>query len=306
MTAWSRWSGALFAILGVLGFSFKAILVKLAYAWDPSMDPVTLLAMRMIYATPFFVVMAWWAGRGAAPIARYDWRMLTVLGFIGYYLSSLLDFIGLQYITAGFERLILFLYPTVVVLLSAWWLHKPVTRRTAVALLLSYAGIVLAFAHDLRIGDDSAAITLGGALVFASAILYAIYLVAAGPVIERLGSMRFISWAMLASAAFVITQFALTRPLSALMAPLSIQLLSLTMAVLSTVLPTWLIAEAIRRIGANQSSLVGSMGPVFTIGLGAAILNEPTNALQLVGAALVLVGVMLMSPRRSGAAPTTR
>lgn len=298
MTAWSRWSGALFAILGVLGFSFKAILVKLAYAWDPSMDPVTLLALRMIYASPFFVVMAWWAGRRAAPIATLDWRMLALLGFIGYYLSSLLDFIGLQYVTAGFERLTLFLYPTVVVLLSAWWFGKPITRRTLAALLLSYAGIVLAFAHDLHIGDDTAAITLGGALVFASAILYAVYLVAAGPVIERLGSMRFISWAMLASAVFVIAQFALTRPMSALAAPRSIQWLSLTMAVVSTVLPTWLIAEALRRIGANQSSLVGSMGPVFTIGLGAVILDEPTNALQLVGAALVLGGVMLISARR--------
>ena len=297
VTRWTRWSGALFAVVGVLGFSFKAILVKLGYAWDPSLDAVTLLALRMIYSAPFFIVMAWWAGRGAAPIGAHDWRMLTLLGFIGYYLSSLLDFMGLHYITAALERLTLFLYPTLVVLLSAWWLGKPITRRALFALLLSYAGIMLAFAHDLHFGGDTAAVTTGGLLVFGGAALYAIYLVAAGPVIERLGSTRFIAWAMLASAVFVIAQFALTRPASALAVPMSIHWLSLTMAIFSTVLPTWLIAEAIRRIGANQASLVGSLGPVFTIALGAVILDEPTNALQLVGAALVLGGVMLVSAR---------
>ncbi|MEP7063613.1 MAG: DMT family transporter [Betaproteobacteria bacterium] len=297
-----RGIGSLFAIVGVLGFSFKAILVKLGYAWDPSLDAVTLLTLRMIYSTPFFIVMAWWAGRGAHPTAAHDWRMLLALGFIGYYLSSLIDFVGLQYVTAALERLTLYLYPTIVVLLSAWWFGKPITRRVVLALLLSYAGLFLAFAHDLRLGVDHAAIMYGGTLVFLSAVLYAIYLVLAGPLIERLGSSRFIAWAMLASAAFVFVQFALTRPASALDLPWSIHALALAMAVLSTVLPTWLIAEAIRRIGANQSSLVGSLGPIFTIGLGATILDEPTNLLQLVGAALVLSGVMLVSARpRPGA-----
>jgi drug/metabolite transporter (DMT)-like permease len=296
VTQGGRVAGILFAILGVLGFSFKAILVKLAYAWDPSLDGITLLALRMIYSAPMFAAMAWWASRDAPPIATSDWRLIAGLGFVGYYLSSLLDFIGLQYITAALERLTLFLYPTIVVLLSAWWLRKPITRRAVAALVLSYAGIVLAFARELHVGDPGATL-YGGALVFASAALYAIYLVAAGPVIARLGSSRFIAWVMLASAVFVLVQFALTRPWAALAAPARIQWLSLTMAVFSTVVPTWLIAEAIRRIGANQSSLVGSLGPVFTIGLGAIILDEPTYGLQLVGAALVLAGVMLVSAR---------
>lgn len=300
----ARWSGALFAVVGVLGFSFKAILVKLAYAWDPSIDAVTLLALRMIYSAPFFVAMAWRTGRHASTIGAHDWRMLALLGFIGYYLSSLLDFMGLQYISAALERLTLFLYPTLVVLLSGWWLGKPITRRAVTALVLSYAGIALAFAHDLHFGGDTSAVTLGGLLVFGAAATYAIYLVAAGPVIGRLGSARFIAWAMIASTLFVTAQFALTRPLTALAVPMRIHWLSLTMAIFSTVLPTWLIAEAIRRIGASQSSLVGSLGPVFTIGLGAMILDEPTNALQLVGAALVLGGVMLVSARpRASAQP---
>jgi drug/metabolite transporter (DMT)-like permease len=291
-----RLAGVLFAVLGVLGFSFKAILVKLAYAWDPSLDGITLLALRMIYSAPMFAAMAWWSSRSTTPIAASDWRMIAALGFVGYYLSSLLDFIGLQYITAALERLTLFLSPTIVVLLSAWWLKKPITRRAVGALVLSYAGIVLAFARELH-ASDPAATLLGGGLVFASAVLYAVYLVAAGPVIARLGSSRFIAFVMLISTVFVLAQFALTRPWAALAAPARIQWLSLTMAVFSTVVPTWLIAEAIRRIGASQSSLVGSLGPVFTIGLGAIILGEPTYPLQLVGAALVLAGVMLVSAR---------
>ncbi len=290
------WLGPLFAVLGVLGFSFKAILIKLAYAWAP-VDPVALLTLRLVYSAPFFVVMAWWAGRAktAKPIAPRDWRLLIVLGFIGYYLSSLLDFLGLQYVTASLERLVLFLYPTIVVVLSALFLAQPVTRRAAVALALSYAGIALAVWHDVRVSGDPGSIALGGALVFASALGYAIYLVAAGGVIARLGSSRFISWAMLASTVFIVVQFLATQPLSALALPVSVHALAVAMAVFCTVLPTWMIAESVRRIGASTASLVGSLGPVFTIGFGAMLLGEPVNLLQLIGVAFVLAGVMLVS-----------
>jgi drug/metabolite transporter (DMT)-like permease len=298
------WTGPLFAVLGVLGFSFKAILIKLAYAWHP-VDAVTLLALRMIFSAPFFVAMAWWATRGATrPLARRDWIGVVWLGFVGYYLASLLDFLGLQYISAALERLVLFLYPTMVVLLSAAWLAKPVTRRTVAALLLSYGCILLVFVHDLRVGGDARALWTGGTLVFGSAFLYAVYLVGAGGIIARVGSARFTSFAMLASTVFVLAQFLLTRSTDALAVPASIYGISLAMAVFSTVLPTWLVAEAIRRIGANASSLVGSLGPVFTIGLGATILGEPVHAIQLAGAALVLVGVTLVTlrPRQAAAA----
>lgn len=288
--------GPALAIIGVLGFSFKAILVKLAYVWAP-IDAVTLLALRMLYAAPMFLMMAWWASRNAAdkPMTRRDWLLLGWLGFIGYYLSSLLDFMGLQYITAALERLVLFLYPTMVVLLTAALFRQRIGGRKILALALSYAGILLVFAHDLRFGDNARALWLGGALVFASAFCYSLYLVGAGPVISRLGSMRFIAWAMLISAVFVVTQFLATRPLSALDVPLRIHLLALAMATLSTVLPTYLIAEAIKRIGADRTSLVGSLGPVFTIVLGYWILGEPIFGIQLAGAALVLCGVTLVT-----------
>jgi drug/metabolite transporter (DMT)-like permease len=293
--------GALLAVLGVLGFSFKAILIKLAYRWAP-VDPVALLALRMLYAAPFFVLMAWWSGRapGAAPIARSDVWRLAGLGFIGYYLSSLLDFLGLQYITASLERLVLFLYPTIVVVLSAIFLAQPIRRRAVAALALSYGGIALAVFHDIRITGDPHAIALGSALVFGGAVGYAIYLVGAGGIIARLGSSRFIAWGMLASTVFISLQFVLTRPLAALRLPPSVQALSLAMALFCTVLPTWMIAESIRRIGASTASLVGSLGPVFTIGFGALLLDEPVNVLQMVGVVFVLGGVMLVSQRRAG------
>ena len=291
-----RWIGPLCAVLGVLGFSFKAILIKLAYAAHP-VDAVTLLALRMLYAAPFFVAMAWWTSRsgGAAPLARGDWKELALLGFVGYYLSSLLDFMGLQYITAGLERLVLFLYPTIVVVLSALAYGKRITRRTIAALVISYAGIALVLAHDIRSAGDAAAVTKGGTLVFASGFLYAIYLVRAGAVIARVGSMRFIAWAMLASTVFVLVQFFATRDVRALDVPARIHGIAMAMAVFSTVLPTWLIAESIRRLGANTASQIGSLGPVFTIGLGAMLLGEAVHWIQLAGAALVLSGVMLVT-----------
>ena len=283
----------MFAIAGTLGFSFKAILIKLAYAWHPA-DATTLLALRMLYAAPFFLVMAW-AARSATPIARGDVLQLLWLGFIGYYLASLLDFLGLEYITASLERLVLYLYPTMVVLLSALLFKRRIGRREGIALVLSYAGIVFVFWSDFRVGGDARALAVGGGLVFASAFCYAVYLVSAGGIIGRLGSMRFIAWAMIASTFFVLAQFVATRPLAALDVPLRIHAIVLAMAIFATVLPTWLVAEAIRRIGANQTSLVGSLGPVFTIGLGAMILGEPVHAIQLAGASLVLAGVLLVS-----------
>jgi drug/metabolite transporter (DMT)-like permease len=156
---------------------------------------------------------------------------------------------------------------------------------------------VLVFARDLQLAGDPRELWLGGALVFASSFLYACYLVGVGPVIARLGSLRFIALAMLTSALFIFAHFLATRPVTAVLVPLRIHLLSLTMAVFSTVLPTYLIAEAIKRIGASRTSLLGSMGPLFTIWLGAWLLDEPVHPVQLIGAGLVLAGVALVTLR---------
>jgi drug/metabolite transporter (DMT)-like permease len=299
----SAWIGPLCAVLGVLGFSLKAIFIKLVYAGS-HVDPVTLLALRMLYAAPFFLAIAWWSGRqpGTNPIAPSDWRALAALGFIGYYFSSLLDFIGLQYISAALERLVLFLNPTIVVVLSALFLRKPITGKAVLALALAYAGIALCLWQSVRIGEDLHATALGSALVFGSALCYAMYLVGSSRVIARLGSSRFIAWAMLASTVFVLVHFGVARPLGALSVPASVHRLALAMAIVATVLPTWLIAESIRRMGASAASLVGSLGPVFTMGIGAVVLGEPVFAVQLAGAALVLGGVLLVTMKPSPAA----
>ena len=288
--------GSIFAALAAIGFSAKAILVKLAYA--SSVDAVTPLAIRMAFSVPFFIAVALWSRRNARaiPLQRRDWFAVLALGLIGYYLSSLLDFSGLQYISAGLERLILFLYPTMVVLLSAALFKRRIGRREIFALALSYAGIVLVFAHDLRTPQDG--FLLGAALVFASTLTYSIYLVSAGHIIARIGVMRFTAYAMVVASIATFLQFALTHPASALVLPLRVYALGFIMAIVSTVLPVFMLSSGIRLIGAGRTALIGSIGPVATIFLAHWILGESLAMQQMGGAALVLSGVMAISLAR--------
>ncbi|MEP7084617.1 MAG: DMT family transporter [Betaproteobacteria bacterium] len=291
-----HWTGPALALAGAFGFSAKAIFAKLAYAAS-TLDAVTLVTFRMLFSLPLFGVMIWFARRDTTlvPLTRRDWIAILWLGFVGYYLASLLDFWGLQYISASLERLILFLNPTLVVLLSALVLRKPITRRTTAALALSYSGIVLVFAHDFHLAQETAALLLGGGLVFASAVVYAIYLVGNGEIIRRIGAARFTAYGMTVSMLFVFAQFLLTRPLSALQQPAHVYWAMLGMAVVSTVVPIWLTNAAIQRIGSNRVALIGTIGPVLTIALGAVVLGEPITIYQIGGAALVTAGVVLVT-----------
>lgn len=291
--------GVVLVFLAAVGFSIKAVLIKIAYGYG--VDTTTLLALRMLFSAPFFIAMAIWQGRSSAPAqtTRRDWLHLAVLGFTGYYLASWLDFLGLQYITAGLERLVLFLYPTIVVLLSAWLLRERIRRHHLLALGLSYAGIGLVFVDQIRATGAHGDVALGGALVFASAVVYSFYLIGSSRVIHRFGAVRFTAWAMLVASAIAIGQFAATHPLSALNLPMPVYALSLAMAIFATVLPASFMSEGLRRIGANRAALVGSIGPVVTLVLGVIFLGEPLGWLQVAGSALVLTGVMLVSLRRS-------
>jgi drug/metabolite transporter (DMT)-like permease len=241
--------------------------------------------------------MIWWSHRDKtrAPLTRSDWTALLWLGFFGYYLASYLDFWGLEYISAGLERLILFTNPTIVVVLSALTLGKKITRRTALALLLTYAGILLVFAHDLMVTSETAALLAGSGLVFASAVAYAIYLVGNGEIIQRIGSVRFTAYGMTVSTVFALAQFLITRPLSVLQEPAMVYWMTFGMAVFSTVLPIWLTNEGIRRIGAGRVAMIGTSGPIMTIGLGAIFLGEAITVFQLLGAALVIAGVIVVT-----------
>ena len=286
-------AGLLLAVVGAIGFSFKAILVKLAYRHG--VDAETLLALRMCFSLPFFLLMGWHGSRRAeVPLVRRDWIGLMGLGFSGYYLASYLDFLGLQYISAALERLILFAYPTLVVLFSAFFLGKPVTRRAAGAIALCYAGIALAVAHDLDLAGTARDVWIGGALVFGSAVSYAVYLMGNGQAVGRLGAARVTAWASTIACVLCLAHFAATRPLALLVQPAPVMALAAAMALFSTVLPVWMVSEAIRRLGAGPVSLIGTLGPVVTLFLGWLILAEPIGVYQNVGGALVVAGVVLV------------
>ncbi len=284
--------GVLFALLAAVGFSAKAILVKLAYL--EHVDAITLLALRMVFSAPVFVGVALWARyRHAEPLNRHEWMLVLVLGLLGYYLSSFLDFLGLLYISAGLERLILFLYPTMTVILSALIYRRAVGAKVIAAMVLSYAGIALVFVHDA--GVSQSGILLGSGLVFASTLSYSIYLVGAGHAIARIGATRFTAYAMIVASAASLLQFAVTHPLAALNLPLRVYELSIAMAIFSTVLPVFLLSYAIRRIGSGSASLIGSIGPVSTIYMAYVFLHESISWLQIAGSALVLAGVIIIS-----------
>ena len=282
------------AMLGAIGFSGKAIIVKLAYRHG--VDAVTLLMWRMLLSMPFFLALAWWSGRGKPPLTRRDLRDIAVLGFTGYYLASYLDFAGLAYITASLERLILYLNPTLVLLLSVVFFHHRLQARQVVAMAVSYAGVVAVFAHELHF--DGARTALGAALVFGSAVSYAIYLALSGSVVQRLGALRLTGLASSVACVLCITQFLVLRPLSTFMVPEPVLWLSLLNATACTVAPVLLVMLAIARIGAPLSSQVGMVGPMSTLLMGVVILGEPMNGWIAVGTALVLGGVFLVGLRK--------
>ncbi|PWC34569.1 multidrug DMT transporter permease [Azospirillum sp. TSO35-2] len=281
------------AVAGVIAFSLRPVIIKLAYRYD--VDPVTLIMLRMVFALPFFLaVAAWQSGRGGrARIGRRDLALTIGLGVTGYYAASFCDFLGLRYVSAGMGRLLLFLYPTIVVVLSALFLGKRIGLREVVALVVSYAGVALVVWSEVGTGHPD--FMTGAGLVFMGAFLYSVYLVGSSQVVRRVGSMRFTAYAMTAACLCCIAQFLLLRPLSALDLPAPVFGLSAFMAVVCTVLPVFMTAEALRRVGANMVALCGAMGPVAAAIFGYLVLAEPMGWLQLAGAALTVAGVMIIS-----------
>ena len=280
-------SGLLLAAAGSIAFSGKAIIVKLAYRHG--VDAITLVMFRMLFAVPFFIALAWWAGRGKEPLMHNDWLGVLGLGFSGYYLSSFLDFLGLQYISASFERLILYLNPTLVLVLG-WVLYKrKISYRQGVAMAVSYSGVLLVFGHEVSLVGEHVA--LGAALVFGSAITYAIYLSYSGQMVQRLGALRLAGLATTVACVFCILQFVVLKPASALDVAPEVIWLSMLNATACTVLPVLMIMMAIERIGPGLTSQIGMIGPMSTLTMGAVLLDEPFNIWILMGTALVLGGV---------------
>ncbi len=288
------WPGLLLASVGAIAFSGKAIIVKLAYRHG--VDAVTLIAYRMLFALPLFLLLSWWAGRGKAALEARDWRSVLGLGFCGYYLASFLDFAGLQFISASLERLILYLNPTLVLALGVFLFGKRVTPRALVALAVSYCGVLLVFGHEVTLsGADTA---LGAALVFGSAVSYAVYLSYSGQEVQRLGALRLTGLATTVACLLCIAQFLVLRPLSALAVAPAVIWLSVLNATLCTFAPVLMVMMAIERIGATLTAQTGMIGPLSTILMGVLILGEPFTVWVAAGTLLVLVGIWLLAKWR--------
>jgi drug/metabolite transporter (DMT)-like permease len=280
-------SGLILAMAGSIAFSGKAIIVKLAYRHG--VDAVTLVMYRMLFALPLFVIMAWWAGRGKAPLSRRDWLGVVGLGFSGYYLSSFLDFWGLEYISASLERLILYLNPTLVLVLGWLLFKKRITHRQGVAMAISYSGVLLVFGHEVSLAGPHA--VLGALLVLLSAVTYATYLTYSGQMVQRLGALRLAGLATTVACFFCIVQFVLLRPLASAQVPDEVLWLSLLNAIACTALPVLLVMMAIERIGPGLTAQTGMIGPMSTLLMGVWLLDEPFNIWILAGTTLVLSGV---------------
>ncbi len=285
--------GLAIAVGGAMLFSTKAIVAKLLYRYQ--LDAVTVIAFRMLFSVPVFAAIALWKMRTEAPLSGADRWRLVGLGLVGYYLSSMLDFLGLQYISVGLERLILFLTPTFVLVITAFHFKRAIGRLEWLALAVSYCGIVLVFVHDLQGGNRNT--VLGALLVLGSALAYAVYLLASGELVRRIGSLRLVSYAMCVSSVACIGQFFLLRPAALLIQPLPVYGWSLVNGVLCTILPVFMTMAAVQRIGAATASQAGMIGPVSTLFLGALVLGEPITSWQLAGTALVLSGIYMLSKK---------
>lgn len=283
-------------ILGVVLFSAKAVMVKIAYQYD--VLPVPLLLLRMLFSLPFYATMAF-LRKPAHPdkIVKKDYLWIVFFGMMGYFIASYFDFLGLQYIQASLERIILFLYPTIVLFMSRIFLKQRITRLQILAILISYLGIIITFWGAVAIeGSD---VILGGLLVFVSALTYAGYLVGSGWLIPKFGSVTFTSYAMIVACLSICIYYGLTQDVGRLWQyDTEVYGIALAMAVLSTVIPSYLISESIKGLGAPNFSIIGSLGPVSTIILANVFLDERLSALQIVGTVVVIVGIYVVSRRK--------
>lgn len=290
--------GLAFILIGAVGFSAKAVLIKLAYAVAPQLDAITLMALRMGMSLPVFLLVLLWQQSKASPLmSTGDWFGLLVFGALGYYLAALFDFMGLQYISAGLERLVLFLYPTMVVLISALMERRAVSRLELQALVVSYLGVALVIWNDFSLMGD--AVVLGVSLVFLSALSFAVYLVGSARLTKRMGSARFTAYSMSAAAFCIGGHFGVSHDWAVItQQPEDVYVYAAIMAVFSTILPAFMINAGMKRLGAAKAALLSTIGPVSPLFLAQWFLLEPITTTQLMGTALVIFGVWLVGSHK--------
>ncbi|MBB6001564.1 DMT family transporter [Arcicella rosea] len=287
--------GVILVLTGAVLFAGKAVLVKYNYI-HYHVDTVSLLALRMLFSAPFYLIILFFQNKKEEQVklTTRQWFWMFAIGLVGYYLASLFDFWGLNYITASVERLILFIYPTIVVVVSAIFLKKTIHKIQYVALVITYLGVALAFIPDLKLGLQKD-LLIGCFLIFLSAFTYALFLVGSGEMIQKVGALRFTCYSMLISTGMVIIHYLFSVGKGLLSYEVGAYWLSLSMAVFSTVIPSFMISEGIRRIGSGNASIIGSIGPVATIIMANVFLGEQISAWQLVGTFVVLCGVLMIS-----------
>ncbi len=299
-------AGLILACAGSIAFSGKAIIVKLAYRHG--VDAVTVIMFRMLFALPLFLGLTWWAtyrrGVEPTPITWRDRAGILGLGVTGYYLASFLDFWGLEYISASLERLILYLNPTLVLIIGRFIYRRHISALQAMAMAVSYAGVLVVFGHEADFSGQGA--VFGALLVFLSAVSYAVYLFYSGEMVRRLGAMRLVGLATTVACVLCLLQFVILRPLSAALVPSEVVWLSLLNATACTFAPVVMVMMAIERVGAGLTSQVGMIGPMSTIAMGVVILGEPFNAWIIAGTILVVAGVFLVTRAASTAGPVRR
>src|SRR5690625_58930 len=285
--------GFILAAVGTALFSLKAIVIKLSYGY--AIDAITLQALRMLLSVPLYLLVAGVLLRigGTPRLTKNQWLAIISLGLCGYYIASILDLMGLQYISAGLERLILYVYPTIVVFIGRAFFGRPIQRRELIGMLISYFGLAIVFAQDLRFYSDG--LVLGTLLIIGSATTYAIYIAGSGRLIPLVGSLRFTCYAMTAASLGVGLHYSVAQPGSLLTLPLPVYWLGGLLAIGCTVLPSFLIAAGIARIGPERAAMTGMLGPACTLLLGNVLLDEPLTLVHLIGAALVLSGILYLS-----------
>lgn len=287
--------GFLVSLSGAIFFSTKAILVKLAFH-ETHVDATTLLTLRMLFALPFYLLITLYAERqeGNSRVSVKSWILIAIMGILGYYLSSLFDFIGLQYVSAGLERLILFLYPTFAVLINTFYFKTKLSGTQIAALVLTYAGIGIAYVGEMKLDTSNPHFYYGTWMIFLCAITYSFYLVGTGRMVLKVGATRYTNYAMLFATAGIFTHFLVTKNISSIAFTPALIRYSLAIAIIATVLPSFMMSYAMKKIGSNNVAIITSIGPVSTIAQAHFILGEPVIGLQLVGTMLVVTGVILI------------
>lgn len=290
------WYGIGIGVLGIVLFSSKAVMVKLAYKYN--VDAISILLLRMLFSFPFYLVIAYLYRNQNSTITveNKDYLWIIIFGFVGYYLASYFDFVGLTYIKASLERIILFLYPTIVILLNRVFLKQPISKVQAGAIGLTYLGIVVAFSDEVIVSGKNT--YLGGFFIILSAITYASYLVGSGWLIPKFGVIKFTAYAMIVSCICVFIHYSIISEIDLFSFSWEVYLLGFLIAIFATVIPSFLVSTSIKMISSSNFAIVAGMGPISTIILAAIFLNETLTLLQLFGALIVIVGILFMSIKK--------